>query len=83
MSCGCFEVDESMPSVDTVFNRVSAIKGHIYVKNVVMVGHIFCSMLLFHKHKRTLLDSHNAKIGIKFYGMYKAKQVPQRIRLHL
>ena len=55
LSCGCLEVDESMPSVDTVFNWVSGIKGDIYVKNVVTVGHIFCCMLLLRKHKDTFV----------------------------
>ena len=32
VSCDCLEVDESMPSVETVFNCVSGIKGDIYVK---------------------------------------------------
>ena len=39
MSCGCVEVDESMPSIDSVFNSVSAVKW-IYVKNVVTVPQI-------------------------------------------
>ena len=55
MSCSGLEVDESMPSVDTVFNWVSGIKGDIYVKNVVTVGHIFCWMLLLRKHKDTFV----------------------------
>ena len=55
------EVDESIPSVHIVFNWVSAIKGDIYVKNVVMVGHffaeqnIFCCMLLLCKHEDTFV----------------------------
>ena len=55
VSCDCLEVDESRPSVDTVFNWVSAIKWNIYVNNVVMVGHIFCWMLLLRKHKDTFV----------------------------
>ena len=34
VSCGCLEVDESMPRVDTVFNSVSAIKG-IYMSKML------------------------------------------------
>ena len=36
-------------------NWVSAIKGDIYVKNVVTVGHIFCCMLPWRKHKDTFV----------------------------
>ena len=57
VSCGCLEVDESMPSVDSALNWVSGIKGDIYVK-IVMVGHIgcvFCCMLLLRKHKDTFV----------------------------
>ena len=39
VSCNGLEVDESMPSIATVFNWVSRIKGDIYVKKVVTVGH--------------------------------------------
>ena len=55
VSCNGLEVDEYMPSIDTVFNWVSGIKWHIYVKNVVTVGHILCCMLLLHKHKDTFV----------------------------
>ena len=37
LSCNGLEFDECMPSVDTVLNWVSAIKGDIYVKNVAPV----------------------------------------------
>ena len=37
----CPEVDESMPSIDSVFNSVSAVKWiYIYVKNIVTVPQI-------------------------------------------
>ena len=35
MSCSGLEVDESMPSVHTVFNWVSGIKGDIYMSKML------------------------------------------------